>query len=141
VAFDEYLQMRNPAEGQHWVETALALADARVPARVRAEALPHRAMHLNDRSAWASAEATALENLALCEELDDAHGRSVSLADLAWAGLVGLVLGGRRPDVASYEQQRHEVADIARKAVAWARRARDDVVLASALTVNSFRLA
>ena len=119
VAFDEYLVLRQPLEGERWVEAALASADDRVRARTRGRALHRHAIHLNGHSSWARAEAAAQEGLLLFAQLGEARGRAESLLDLAYVRLG--------------QQRRSEAFAIVEEAVEWGRHGGDEIALADSL--------
>jgi predicted ATPase/DNA-binding SARP family transcriptional activator len=118
AAVDEHLWLHEPAEGERWIEAALALEPA--PALLRARAQRRRAIQLNQHASWEYAAATALAAFAVFDALDDARGRSECLLDLSYSRLG--------------EQRRPEAAEVGERALDWARRCGDDAVLGAALT-------
>jgi predicted ATPase/DNA-binding SARP family transcriptional activator len=116
AAFDAYLVLRDPAEGEQWLSAALALAGA-APA-VRAAALHRYAYQLNFRGAYAAAEVAAHEGFDLSASIDDARGRALSLVDRTYSLMA--------------RDRGAEGVEVCLQAIEWARRAADDQALADA---------
>lgn len=120
AAFDRYLRLRDPREGEHWVDAALRLPADDVAPALRARALNCRGYVLNSRARFDEARAAAGQALELLEGVDDPSVQAESRLILTYA--------------AAYLGTSEEaVTAIADSAVTWARRTGEDDMVAAAL--------